>query len=143
MRNNIYPQIGLAIIFTNLIDQNMQLIHRNDIVAPPIVDKIIVMAFLRVDRLARCCFFKIADEIESQIAPLQLSYRLINKDDFATMKRLQMYEITAALTIFEKGNKKLLEKREPNMGKDYLRKLSKDDLDKKLANAISGFYNNY
>ena len=50
---------------------------------------------------------------------------------------------TGDLRALNSGNKKLLEKREPNMGKDYLRKLSKDDLDNKLANAIKGFYNNY
>lgn len=50
---------------------------------------------------------------------------------------------TGDLRALNSGNKKLLEKREPNMGKDYLRKLSKDDLDKKLANSISSFYSNY
>lgn len=41
------------------------------------------------------------------------------------------------------GNKKLIEKREANMGRDYLRNQTKKDLDSRLANAISGFYRNY
>lgn len=41
------------------------------------------------------------------------------------------------------GNKKLIEKREPSMGKDYLRNQAKRDLDSKLSNAVSGFYRSY
>jgi len=50
---------------------------------------------------------------------------------------------TGDLRAINAGNKKLIEKREPNLGKDYLRKLAKDDLDKKLASAIKSFYDSY
>lgn len=50
---------------------------------------------------------------------------------------------TGDLRALSSGNKKLIEKREPNMGRDYLRRQTKNDLDGKLANAISGFYRNY
>jgi hypothetical protein len=50
---------------------------------------------------------------------------------------------TGDLRALTSGNKKLIEKREPNMGRDFLRKQTKDDLDTKLANAVNGFYRNY
>jgi hypothetical protein len=50
---------------------------------------------------------------------------------------------TGDLRALSSGNKKLIEKREGNPGKEYLRSQAKRDLDNKLANAISGFYQNY
>lgn len=41
------------------------------------------------------------------------------------------------------ANKKLCEKREPYMERDYLQKQTKRELDQKLANAISSFYSRY
>ncbi|MBK5278574.1 MAG: hypothetical protein JJE09_06890 [Bacteroidia bacterium] len=41
------------------------------------------------------------------------------------------------------GNKKLVERREPNMGRDYLRNQTKVELDKKLAEAMRAFYQNF
>jgi hypothetical protein len=38
------------------------------------------------------------------------------------------------------GNKKLIEKREPNMGQGYLQGLTKKDLDSRLANVIAQYY---
>ncbi|MFZ5972719.1 MAG: hypothetical protein ACOYXA_14115 [Bacteroidota bacterium] len=50
---------------------------------------------------------------------------------------------TGDLRALTSGEKKLIEKREPNVGRDYLRNQVKRDLDGKLANAIAGFYRNY
>jgi hypothetical protein len=41
------------------------------------------------------------------------------------------------------GNKRLIEKREPNMGPGYLQNTTKNDLDKRLANAIASYYNQF
>ena len=50
---------------------------------------------------------------------------------------------TGDLRALSSGNKKLIEKREPNMGKDYLRNETKRDLDAKLANTLASFYRKY
>ena len=42
-----------------------------------------------------------------------------------------------------KGNQKLIEKREANMGKDYLQSTTKKDLDSKLSSALQNYYNNF
>lgn len=50
---------------------------------------------------------------------------------------------TGDLRAISSGNKKLIEKREPQMGKDYLQAETKRDLDRKLASAINGYYGGF
>ncbi len=50
---------------------------------------------------------------------------------------------TGDLRALKSGDKKLIEKREGNVGRDYLRNQVKRDLDSKVANAIAAFYRNY
>lgn len=42
-----------------------------------------------------------------------------------------------------KNNAKLIEKREPNVGRDYLQNETRKDLESKLSSAIAGFYGSY
>ncbi len=50
---------------------------------------------------------------------------------------------TGDLRALASGNKKLVEKREPNMGQGYLQGITKKDLDSRLANAISSYYSQF
>ena len=50
---------------------------------------------------------------------------------------------TGDLRAVASGNKKLVEKREPNMGQGYLQGITKKDLDSRLANAISSYYGQF
>lgn len=50
---------------------------------------------------------------------------------------------TGDLRAVAEGNKKLVEKREPNMGRDYLQNITKQDLDKQLANVIAQYYGQF
>lgn len=50
---------------------------------------------------------------------------------------------TGDLRAVASGNKKLIEKKEPNMGRDYLQGITKKDLDARLADVIAGFYSQY
>ena len=50
---------------------------------------------------------------------------------------------TGDLRAVATGNKKLVEKREPNMGPGYLQGITKKDLDTRLANAISSYYGQF
>ncbi len=50
---------------------------------------------------------------------------------------------TGDLRAVAAGNKKLIEKKEPNMGAGYLQNITKKDLDQRLADVIAGFYNQY
>jgi hypothetical protein len=50
---------------------------------------------------------------------------------------------TGDIRAVASGNKKLIEKREPNMGQGYLQNLTKKDLDDRLAKAISDYYSQF
>lgn len=50
---------------------------------------------------------------------------------------------TGDLRALSKNNAKLIEKREPNVGRDFLQNETRKDLEQKLANTIRGFYSNY
>jgi hypothetical protein len=50
---------------------------------------------------------------------------------------------TGDLRAVTAGNKKLIEKREPNMGSGYLQNLTKKDLDQRLGAAISSYYGQF
>lgn len=50
---------------------------------------------------------------------------------------------TGDLRALSKNNAKLIEKREPNVGRDYLQNETRKDLEGKLSNVLSGFYNSY
>lgn len=50
---------------------------------------------------------------------------------------------TGDLRAVAAGNKKLIEKREPNMGSGYLQNITKQDLEQRLANAISNYYGQF
>jgi hypothetical protein len=47
---------------------------------------------------------------------------------------------TGDLRAVTSGNKKLIEKREPNMGRGYLQGITKKDLDSRLADVIANYY---
>ncbi|HMJ68489.1 MAG TPA: hypothetical protein VK508_06325 [Cyclobacteriaceae bacterium] len=76
--------------------------------------------------------------------------------DAASKADIQNNEITSSMTWSDswaiysgdlravaQGNKKLIEKREPNMGPGYLQGITKKDLDDRLANAISSYYGQF
>jgi hypothetical protein len=76
--------------------------------------------------------------------------------DAASKADIQNSEITSSVTWSDSwaiytgdlravasGNKKLIEKREPNMGPGYLQNETKKDLDSRLANAISSYYGQF
>lgn len=50
---------------------------------------------------------------------------------------------TGDLRAVAAGNKKLIEKKEPNMGQGYLQGITKKDLDSRLAEVIAGYYNQF
>jgi hypothetical protein len=50
---------------------------------------------------------------------------------------------TGDLRAVANGNKKLVEKREPNMGQGYLQGLTKKDLDERLANVLKSYYSQF
>jgi hypothetical protein len=50
---------------------------------------------------------------------------------------------TGDLRAVASGNKKLVEKREPNMGPGYLQGITKKDLDSRLANALASYYGQF
>jgi len=50
---------------------------------------------------------------------------------------------TGDIRAVASGNRKLVEKREPNMGPGYLQGITKKDLDSRLANAISSYYSQF
>lgn len=50
---------------------------------------------------------------------------------------------TGDLRAVASGNKKLIEKKEPNMGAGYLQSLTKKDLDSRLADLISNYYGQF
>ncbi|HZY82074.1 MAG TPA: hypothetical protein VFE50_21265 [Cyclobacteriaceae bacterium] len=76
--------------------------------------------------------------------------------DAASKADISKQEITSSMTWSDSwaiytgdiravaaGNKKLIEKREPNMGQGYLQNITKKDLDEQLAKAISGYYSQF
>jgi len=50
---------------------------------------------------------------------------------------------TGDVRALASGNKKLVEKREPNMGAGYLQGITKKDLDTRLANMIASYYGQF
>lgn len=50
---------------------------------------------------------------------------------------------TGDLRAVASGNKKLIEKKEPNMGPGYLQGITKKDLDSRLADVISNYYSQF
>ncbi len=60
--------------------------------------------------LSRANLFEMFDSLETSMKPLDLGYPLINRDEFATMKQLQMYELSTALLVYKAGLDKITTK---------------------------------
>jgi hypothetical protein len=67
-----------------------------------------------------------------------------NQEITSTMEWSDSWAIyTGDLRAVTSGNKKLIEKREPNMGRGYLQGITKKDLDSRLADVIANYYSQF
>lgn len=65
-------------------------------------------------------FNKIVDGIEKKVKPLNLDKPLIRRDEFATMKELQFYDLSTKLVIYQAGMDNLTARVLPNVSMDTL-----------------------